>query len=209
MKAIVSKPVEKYIYDILPKRDAVLAEMEKYARRHDVPIIGPAVGRMIYLLAQISGARRIFEMGSAIGYSTVWLARAAGPDAQVYYTDGDAKNAERARDYLRRAEVAERVQCLVGDAVELIDTVSGEFDLIFIDVNKHQYPAALRKALPRLRSKGLLLTDNVLWSGLVAKRAKDANARGIQQFNRMVYSSKELFPVIIPLRDGVAVCRKT
>jgi caffeoyl-CoA O-methyltransferase len=104
--------------------------------------------------------------------------------------------------------VAERVQCLVGDAVELIDTVSGEFDLIFIDVNKHQYPAALRKALPRLRSKGLLLTDNVLWSGLVAKRAKDANTRGIQQFNRMVYSSNELFPVIIPLRDGVAVCRK-
>jgi caffeoyl-CoA O-methyltransferase len=182
--------------------------MEKYAQRHDVPIIGPAVGRMIYLLPQISGARRIFEMGSAIGYSTVWLARAAGPDAQVYYTDGDAKNAERARDYLRRAGVAERVQCLVGDAVELIDTVSGEFDLIFIDVNKHQYPAALRKALPRLRSKGLLLTDNVLWSGLVAKRAKDANTRGIQQFNRMVYSSKELFPVIIPLRDGVAVCRK-
>jgi len=208
MNETISARVEKYMRDILPKRDAVLAEMEKYASRHNVPIIGPAVGRLIYLLAQISGARRIFEMGSAIGYSTTWLARAAGEDARVYYTDGDSENAERARDYLRRAGVADRVQCLVGDAVELIDTVSGEFDLIFIDVDKHQYPAALEKALPRLRSQGLLLTDNVLWSGRVARRAQDAATRGIQEFNKMIYSSKELFPVIIPLRDGVAVCRK-
>ena len=97
MIPILSSALEKYIYGILPKRDAVLAEMERYAKKHDVPIIGPAVARMIYLLAQISGARRIFEMGSAIGYSTIWLARAAGPDAEVYYTDGDAANAKRAR----------------------------------------------------------------------------------------------------------------
>jgi predicted O-methyltransferase YrrM len=147
-------------------------------------------------------------MGSAIGYSTIWLARAAGPDAEIYYTDGDSENAKRARGYLHRAGVSDRVQVLIGDAVELIDSVAGEFDLIFIDVNKHQYPAGLRKALPRLRSKGLLLTDHVLWYGRVARRAKDANTRGVQEFNRMVYSSSELFPVIVPLRDGVAVCRK-
>jgi len=188
----------------------VLAEMERYAKKRDIPIIGPAVGRMIYLLAQISGARRIFEMGSAIGYSTIWLARAAGPDAEIYYTDGDSANAKRACGYFQRAGVNERVQILIGDAVELIDSVPGEFDLIFIDVEKHQYPAALRKALPRLHNEGLLITDNVLWSGRVARRAppKDANTRGVQEFNRMVYSSSVLFPVIIPLRDGVAVCRK-
>jgi caffeoyl-CoA O-methyltransferase len=152
MVPIVSSAVEKYLYDILPKRDPVLAEMERYAKKHDIPIIGPAVGRMIYLLAQISGARRIFEMGSAIGYSTIWLARAAGPDAEIYYTDGDSANAKRACGYFQRAGVNERVQILTGDAVELIDSVPGEFDLIFIDVNKHQYPAALRKALPRLRN---------------------------------------------------------
>jgi len=208
MTPILSSALEKYIYGILPKRDPVLAEMERYAKKHDVPIIGPAVTRMIYLLAQISGARRIFEMGSAIGYSTVWLARAAGPDAEIYYTDGDSANAKRARGYFQRAGVNERVQVLTGDAIELIDSVPGEFDLIFIDVDKHQYPAALRKALPRLRNEGLLITDNVLWSGRVARRAKDANTRGIQEFNRMVYSSSVLFPVIIPLRDGVAVCRK-
>jgi predicted O-methyltransferase YrrM len=210
MIPILSNAVEKYLYDILPKRDPVLAEMERYAKKHDIPIIGPAVGRLIYLLAQISGARRIFEMGSAIGYSTIWLARAAGPDAEVYYTDGDSANARRACGYFQRAGVNERVQILTGDAVELIDSVPGEFDLIFIDVDKHQYPAALRKVLPRLRNEGLLITDNVLWSGRVARRApaKDAATRGVQEFNRMVYSSSVLFPVIIPLRDGVAVCRK-
>jgi caffeoyl-CoA O-methyltransferase len=205
---ITNRKVEKYLYTILPKRDPVLADMERYARRHDVPIIGPAVGRLVYLLAQISGARRIFEMGSAIGYSTIWLARAAGPAAAVYYTDGDSANAARALEYFRRAGVERRVQILTGDAIELMDSVPGSFDLIFIDVDKHQYPAALRKALPRLRSGGLLLADNVLWSGKVAKPTKNASTRGIVQFNRMIYSSKELFPVIIPLRDGVAVCRK-
>lgn len=208
MARFISAPIEKYLYDILPKRDPILAEMERYARQHDVPIIGPAVGRLIYMLAQVSGARRIFEMGSAIGYSTIWLARAAGPDAEIYYTDGDSENAIRARGYFQRAGVSERVQIQTGDALDLIDGHAGEFDLIFIDVNKDQYPAALRKALPRLRSKGLLVTDNVLWYGRVARRGKDARTRGVQEFNHMVYSSSELFPVIVPLRDGVAVCRK-
>jgi predicted O-methyltransferase YrrM len=90
----------------------------------------------------------------------------------------------------------------------MIDRTKGQFDLIFIDVNKDQYPAALRKALPRLKSKGLLITDNTLWSGRVTQRAKDAATRGVQEFNRAVYASKELFPVMIPLRDGVTVCRK-
>ena len=205
---IVNPQVEKYIYGLLPQRDAVVSEMERYAAKHDVPIIGPAVARMLYLLAKLSGAKRIFEMGSAIGYSTIWLARAVGPGGQIFYTDGDPENAQRAKDYARRAGVANRIQFLTGDARKLIDRVPGKFDLIFIDVDKHQYPAALRKALPRLHRGGLLITDNTLWSGRVTRRAKDANTRGIQRFNKIIYSSRELFPVIIPLRDGVAVCRK-
>jgi caffeoyl-CoA O-methyltransferase len=208
MKNILYPPVEKYMNKLLPKRDAVLTEMEQYAKRQGIPIIGPACGRLLYLLAQISGAKRMFEMGSAIGYSTIWLARAAGPDAQIYYTDGKSANAARARENFHRGGVEERIQLLVGDAVDLIDTVPGDFDLIFIDVEKPQYPAALRKAVPRLRRSGLLLIDNVLWSGRTARPAKDAGTRSIQQLNRKIYASKELFPVIVPLRDGVAVCRK-
>jgi caffeoyl-CoA O-methyltransferase len=208
MPGIVEKKVEKYLNGLLPKRDAVLADMERYARLHHVPIIGPACGRLLYLLTQISGAQRIFEMGSAIGYSTIWFARAAGEGSEVYYTDGDPENAQRAKKNFQRAGVEDRVRILVGDAVELIDTVSGDLDLVLIDVDKDQYPAALEKAVPRLRSGGLLVTDNVLWSGFVTARAKDANTRSIQKFNDAIYASKDLFPVIVPLRDGVAVCRK-
>ncbi|HEY4777590.1 MAG TPA: O-methyltransferase [Candidatus Acidoferrales bacterium] len=208
MPGILNTKVEEYLADLLPKRDEVISEMERYAKKHDVPIIGPVVARMIYLVAQISGAKRIFEMGSAIGYSTIWLARAAGPEAEVYYTDGDPANAARARGYFKRAGVENSIQIMTGDAVNLIDQVPGEFDLIFIDVDKHQYPEALRKAVPRLRSGGLLLTDNVLWSGKVTRKSTDGRTRAIQQFNKLIYSSSELFPIIIPLRDGVAVCRK-
>jgi caffeoyl-CoA O-methyltransferase len=208
MPGILDKKVERYLNELLPKRDAILADMERYAEQHDVPIIGPACGRLLYLLTQISGAKRIFEMGSAIGYSTLWFARAAGPRSEIYYTDGDLQNAERARRHFYRAGVEDRMRFLIGDAVDLIDTIPGEFDLIFIDVDKRQYPEALKKAVPRLRSGGLLVADNVLWSGLVSGRAKDVNTRSIQKFNEATYGSKELFPVIVPLRDGVAVSRK-
>jgi len=202
------RDVDKYLYDLLPERDAVVREMEAFAHRHGYFIIGPAVARLLALLAQVSGARRIFEMGSAIGYSTVWLARAAGPKAEIFYTDGNPENARRAEAYFRRAGVSRRIHVLTGDALALLKKTPGKFDLIFNDVDKHQYPAALRAALPKLRRGGLLITDNTLWFGKVTRRAKDADTRGVQEFNRRVHASQQLFTVLLPLRDGVTVCRK-
>jgi caffeoyl-CoA O-methyltransferase len=207
----IQDDVEQYMYELLPERDAVVGEMEDYAAEHRVPIIGPAVARMLALFVQVSGAKRIFEMGSAIGYSTIWLARAAGPKGKVTYTDGDPEKAHRAKEYFRRAGVAKRIDVRVGDALELLKKAPGKFDLIFNDVDKSQYPAALRVALPKLRRGGLFITDNTLWSGKAARPATpdDADTHGIQEFNRLVYASKELYPVLIPLRDGVTVCRKS
>jgi len=208
--AFTQEDVDKYIYDLLPERDAAVQEIEAYAAEHDVPIIGPAVARLLTLLVQVSRATRIFEMGSAIGYSTIWLARAAGPKAKVFYTDGNPENARRAQEHFRKAGVAKRISVQVGIAQELIKKTPGKFDLIFIDVDKHQYPDALQAALPKLKRGGLLVTDNTLWSGKAARPAAsdDQDTRGVQEFNRLVYASKELFPVLIPLRDGVTVCRK-
>jgi predicted O-methyltransferase YrrM len=202
--------VEQYLYQLLPERDAVVREMEDYAERNRIPIIGPAVARLLSLLVQISGAKRIFEMGSAIGYSTIWLARAAGPKAKVFYTDGDPEKARRAQENFRRAGVAKRIHVQVGDALELLKEAPGKFDLIFNDVDKLQYPAALKVALPKVRRGGLFITDNTLWSGKAARPAapEDKHTLGVQEFNRLVYASKELYPVLIPLRDGVTVCRK-
>jgi predicted O-methyltransferase YrrM len=184
--------------------------MEDYAERNRIPIIGPAVARLLFLLVQISGAKQIFEMGSAIGYSTIWLARAAGPRAKVFYTDGDPEKARRAQENFRRAGVAQRIRVQVGDALELVKKAPGKFDLIFNDVDKHQYPSALKVALPKLRRGGLFVTDNTLWSGKAARPAapEDKHTLGVQEFNRLVYASKELYPVLMPLRDGVTVCRK-
>jgi caffeoyl-CoA O-methyltransferase len=206
----IQDDVEQYLYELLPSRDAVITEIEDYAAKNRVPIIGPAVARLLTLLVQVSGAKRIFEMGSAIGYSTIWLARAAGPKAEVFYTDGDPEKARRAQDYFRRARVAKRIKVQTGDAIALMKKAPGKFDFIFNDIDKHQYPDALRVALPKLKRGGLLVTDNTLWSGKAARpaAADDKQTLGIQEFNRLVYASKELYPVLIPLRDGVTVCRK-
>jgi caffeoyl-CoA O-methyltransferase len=206
----IQEDVEDYLYELLPPRDSVIGEMEEYAARHDTPIIGPAVARLLTVLVQISGAKRIFEMGSAIGYSTIWLARAAGPKAQIFYTDGDPENAERAGEYFRRAGVTRRVRIQVGNALELVAKTPGKFDLIFNDVDKHQYPDALKAALPKLKRGGLLITDNTLWSGRAARPAApgDKQTVGVQEFNRLTYASKELYSVLLPLRDGVTISRK-
>jgi len=209
MPGILNAKVEKYLEGLLPARDALTAEMEAHAAKHDVPIIGPACGRLLSLVTQLSGAKRIFEMGSAIGYSTLWFARAAGADGEIYYTDSDPENGRRARLYFERAGVAERVRQLMGDAIESFDKTPGVFDLILIDINKTQYPEALKKAVPRLKSGGVLITDNVLWSGKAARAGKDKATRAIQQFNKEIYAQKDLFSVIVPLRDGVAICRKS
>ena len=208
MPNILYEPVERYLNDLLPRRDTVIAEMEEFAKRNHVPIVGPAVGRLLALVTEMTGASRIFEMGSAIGYSTIWLARAAGPRAKVYYTDWDPENARRAKGYFRRAGVTRRMRVLVGDALDLLRREKGPFDIIFCDVEKRQYPESLRIALPRLKRGGLLIADNTLWSGRVARKADTKDTLWIQRFNKMVYASRELYPVIVPLRDGVSICRK-
>src|SRR5580700_8024730 len=208
MGGITVPEVEDYIYAMLPPRDEVLTEMEAEASKNDVPIVGPAVARILYQLATISGAKRIFEMGSAIGYSTIWCARAVGEGGRVVYTDGDRKNADKARRYFERAGVSKRITLRVGDALEFLSEEKEQYDIIFNDVDKVDYPRVLRLALPRLRSGGLFITDNVLWSGKVAQPKPDAQTKAILEFNKLIYGSPELFTTILPLRDGVSVCVK-
>jgi predicted O-methyltransferase YrrM len=208
MGGITVEAVEDYLYALLPPRDEVLAEMEAEAARNDVPIVGPAVGRILYQYAVISRAKKVFEMGSAIGYSTIWWARAVGDGGQVVYTDGDPKNAEKARRYFDRAGVSGRITVRVGDALELLSEEKEPYDIIFNDVDKTDYPRVFRMALPHLRSGGLFITDNVLWNGKIAKPNPDANTKAIQELDKLMYESKEVFTTILPIRDGVSVCVK-
>ena len=209
MGGITEGPVEDYLYELLPARDEVLSEMEALAAEKDIPIIGPAVARVLAQYAMIVGAKSVFEMGSAIGYSTIWWARAVGAGGRVFYTDGDSGNAEQARRYFQRAGVADRITVLVGDALELLSEQKQEFDIVFNDIDKEDYPRALKLAMPKLRKGGLFITDNSLWSGKVAtQKSPDAQTKAILQFNRELYKAEDLFSTILPIRDGVAVAIK-
>jgi predicted O-methyltransferase YrrM len=201
-------PVDDYLYSMLPKRDAVLTEMEQYATEHSIPIVGPAVARVLQQLALTINARKVFELGSAIGYSTIWWAHAVGEGGTVVYTDGDSQNAERARGYFTRAGVSRQIVLRTGDALEILSEEKQEFDIIFNDVDKEDYPRVLRLIAPRLRKGGLFITDNVLWSGKVADKNPDARTKAILEFNRKLYDSADFYTTLLPIRDGLAVALK-
>jgi caffeoyl-CoA O-methyltransferase len=210
MGEITHDGVEQYMMGLLPERDEVLCEMEAQADRQRIPIVGPAVGRFLFQLARMTGAKTVFEMGSAIGYSTLWWARAVGAGGRVVYTDSDRRNANDARRYFERAGVADRVDMRVGDALELLSEEKGTYDIIFNDVDKQDYPRVLRLAPARVRPGGLLVSDNVLWHGRVAAPADgaDPHTRGILEYNRLLYASTQFYTTIVPLRDGVSVALK-
>jgi caffeoyl-CoA O-methyltransferase len=209
MTPLYSADLDRYIRDLLPPRDPVIAEMEALAKEHDIPIVGPAVATLLATLAASIGARRVFELGSAIGYSTAFFAQAVGPSGKVFYTDGNPENANAARGYLERLGLAGRVEIGTGEAVGLLQKAAGDFDVVFIDIDKEGYPGALEAAAPRVRPGGYLLADNVLWSGkVVDAAARDAATEGIREFNRRLFARPDFTSVIVPLRDGVAIARR-
>ena len=213
-----SPRVDNYLYAMLPPRNPVLAEIEKQADERDIPIVGPAVGRLLYQYARLIGAKQIFEMGSAVGYSTIWWAMAVGEGGKVHYTDGSRKNADEARGYFERAGVANRIEVHVGDALEVLSERKEQFDVLFCDIDKRDYPRAARMAPERVRKGGLFFTDNTLWRGEVAYRAgnpeyktkkePDQMVRAIVEFNEILYKSPDWYTTIVPLRDGVTVAMR-
>jgi caffeoyl-CoA O-methyltransferase len=215
---ITDPKVENYLYAMLPERGATLAEIERQAKERDIPIVGPAVGRLFYQYAQLIGGKSVFEMGSAVGYSTIWWAMAVGEGGKVHYTDGSRKNADEARRYFAQAGVADRIEVHVGDAIEILSERKEQFDILFLDIDKHDYPRAARMAPDRVRRGGLFITDNTLWSGSVVyaagntdykpEKEPDENTRAIVEFNELVYKSLDWYTTIIPLRDGVTVAMR-
>ncbi len=203
--ATVTPKIDKYIDGLLIEKDPVLREMHKLGTQRDFPIVGPQVGRMLYILAKLVGAKRIFEMGSGFGYSAFWFAKAMPAGGKVYQTEGSEKNSKQAQDFFSRAGLSKKSEFLVGDALELIDRVKGTFDIVFIDMDKESYPAAFKKAKKRIRKGGLILADNVLWFGKVMEKFPDAQTQGILEFTRLLFNDPEFFSTIFPIRDGVAV----
>lgn len=208
---IVDSKIEEYLRDLLvPEPDDVRREMEAEAEERGFPIVEAHVGITMSLLAHAIGAKRVFEMGSGYGYSAYWFAKAVGPGGEVHMTEGDAGNQEKAMAYLSRAGLDDRVRAHVGNALDIIDEVDGDFDVVFCDIDKGDYPTAWEQAKERIRPGGLYLCDNVLWSGRVAeKKPKDDVAPGwteaIRSHNEAVVADDRYHASILPIRDGVMV----
>ena len=145
--------------------------------KYKIPIVGPVVATFFQQLVMMTGAKTVFEMGSAIGYSTIWWARAVGEGGRVHYTDGDPKNADKARRYFQRAGVADRIKIHTGRCHRVAFRAEEAFDIVFNDIDKDDYPRVLRMVPPRFKKGGLFVTDNVLWSGRVTDRKIPMRAR--------------------------------
>ena len=206
--AFLQPEIKTYIDQLSAHDDPVLAEMEAVAAERNFPIIGPVVGRFLYQTTLIRKATRIFELGSGYGYSTLWFAKAVQRlgGGEVFHTDGDRKNSEQARSYLSRAGVVDLVRFRVGDAIEALPQTPGLFDLIYMDIDKHQYPDAFPVIREKLPAGGVLIVDNMLWFGrVVDKNDTSASTEGIRRFTRALWADPEFFTTLVPLRDGFII----
>ena len=208
MPGIVYDAIDAYIHDLSNRGDAALQAVEKQGRDENWPIVGPAEGSLLHVLARAIGARRILELGTAIGYSGTWLARALPPDGELVTVEWNPETAEIARRNLAKTGVAKRVRIEVGSALDIVPRLDGPFDLIFNDIDKQYYVDVLPLCIARLRVGGLLVTDNVLWSGEVVKRRRSKEAEVIHDYNRRLGADSRMAAVIVPLRDGVSIALK-
>jgi predicted O-methyltransferase YrrM len=202
---IVDPRIESYLEQLTPPRAAILAEMESLAERRHFPIVGPLVGRLLYTLTRALGARHVLECGSGFGYSAAWFAEAIPEGGRVVLTEGSKENCDLARDFLTRAGHGEKIALHQANALDLLERVSGEFDVVFCDIDKRDYPRVYPFLKRRLRVGGLFVCDNMLWFGRVAGPDQDDDTRGVREMSRLLYSDPSLFTTILPLRDGVSL----
>ncbi|MFZ5433480.1 MAG: O-methyltransferase [Calditrichota bacterium] len=203
------KDIDDYLLKQIPPRDAILQKMETYGRERSFPFIGPLVGELLQLMARGIGARRVMELGSGYGFSAMHFARVLPPDGVVVCTDNDTKNADQARRFFQEAGMPEKLEFHIGEAVSVMESLPGEFDIILMDIEKENYPEAFRKGWPRLRVGGVFIADNIIWDGRVISGDDQPSTKGIQEFTKLIYSTPNAQTTIIPLRDGVSITLKT
>ncbi|HWQ89188.1 MAG TPA: O-methyltransferase, partial [Desulfitobacteriaceae bacterium] len=206
--------LESFLENMIPERDALLKEMEVQALQETIPIITPAVGNYLAALIQTSQARKILEIGTAIGYSTLWLARASAPGGgHITTIDLNRDRLGRALEYFQRAGLAARITALPGDARVILPALEGKFDFIFIDAAKGEYLEYLELVYPLLQEGGLLVVDNVLFRGWVVPGAVfdlkyNRLVSGIREFLYQLCHDPRLQTSILPLGDGLALSIK-
>lgn len=211
---ITPQPIVDYLAGLRREPHERLALIEREGRAERLPLVYADTGALLHALALGCGARRILEIGTCIGYSTLWLATALPPDGTVITMEYDSARASRARDHFSAAGCADRVSVIVGDATRFLHKVSGPFDLIFQDSDKRLYEPMLDRLLELLRPGGMLVADNILWNGEVIpgfvqqKKYSDDDTAAIVGFSKRVAADPRLYTSFLQVGDGVSVSVK-
>ncbi|MBT2694144.1 O-methyltransferase [Bacillus sp. ISL-55] len=211
---MLSQELQNYIDSLIHPRNGLLAEMEQYADKNGVPIMEPSGIETMLQLLRIQQPEAILEVGTAIGYSALRMAFAL-PQTKIVTLERDEERFKLAVDFIKRAEMQQRIIPISGDALELEDEVAGHgpFDAIFIDAAKGQYRRFFEMYSRYLKPGGMIITDNVLFKGLVYNQEADSRrlrslVKKIDEFNRWLAANQEYDTVILPIGDGIAVSKK-
>ena len=214
MGNITPQPVTEYLAALRRDPHERLAAIDREGRAEGLPLVYPDTGALLHTLARACGARRILEIGTCIGYSTLWLATALPPDGQVISMEYDAARAARAREHFASAGYADRISVIVGDAMRFLHKVAGPFDLIFQDSDKKLYEPMAGRLVELLRPGGVLVADNILWNGEVVpgyvtqKKYSDEDTAAIVAFSRRLAGDPGLYTSFLQVGDGVSVSVK-
>ncbi len=205
--AIIHAEQAYYLDKLLPHGDSLLAEMEEYAATYRVPIADREVALFLEITARAINARRVLEIGMAIGYSVVYLARAMSDDGVVVTIEPNDVMIRASEDFLTRAGLRDRVRIEKGRALEVMPQLDEIFDLVFIDALKEEYVDYLDLALPRLRTGGVVIVDNLLWGGQVAGEIRSPDQEGstkaLRAFNQHFVNHPELRAEVLSVGDGL------
>ena len=199
------KKTHKYLEEVIPERPQVLKEMENYAKDNNFHIIGPLVGRYLYMTALSLKARKVLELGSGFGYSAYWFSLAIKGKGKIIMTDSDKKNKKKAFEYFQKGGLQSHFDFKIGDALKIAKKLDGNFDIILNDIDKIYYPDTIDLSASLLKRGGLFITDNIIWSGKVYDKNPDKTTKAIQLFTKKLYNDSRFFTTILPLRDGISV----
>src|SRR5215208_2765116 len=211
MSEINYQSVQQYLASLVPPREPELKKMEEIAEKNDFPIIGPVCGYYCYQLARMINANSVFELGSGYGYSTAWFAKAVKENGGgvVHHTVWDEDLSKRAQQHLSALGLVELIQFHNAEAVETLRQTSGPFDIIFNDIDKDGYPDSLPVVKEKLRHGGILIIDNMIWSGRVYDSDNhEKSTEAIRRFTRDATSDLDWIVSLIPARDGMIVAYK-
>jgi|SRR5215213_1137737 len=209
LDAIIQREQAEYLDRLTLQSDPLLEEMEAYAAEHRVPIADREVARFLEITAGVTGARKALEIGMAIGYSVIHLARGMGQQGVVTTIEPSNEMIEAASGFLKRANLFERVRIERGKALEVMPSLTETFDLLFIDAVKEEYVEYLELGLKRLRTGGVVIVDNLLWGGKVAQQDNgDSSTVALREFNQQFVNHPQLLAQVLPVGDGLGYAVK-